>query len=106
MSDGSRYVRGFTVPRSIPAGRVLAHNHVQHTSGMGCGINGFRAWTWPEDKVPRHFIKCPCGWSGLPHVAARDFVKHSGKCVTVYRMFRHMGMSPEQARKAEAGLRS
>src|SRR6266446_5236047 len=25
-----RYVRGFTVPKKIPAGRVLVHNHVKH----------------------------------------------------------------------------
>jgi hypothetical protein len=58
------------IPRTIPAGRVLAHNHVRHTKDMGHGINGFRCWTWPQDKVPRNFKRCGCGWSGLPHYAA------------------------------------
>jgi hypothetical protein len=71
MSKQWRYVRGLTVPRTIPPGRVLAHNHIQHTSNTVCGVNGFRAWTWPKENVPRNFVKCPCGWSGLPHVALR-----------------------------------
>jgi hypothetical protein len=44
-ADRARYVRAFAIPRSVSAGRVLMHNHVQHTIGMPCGLNGFRAWT-------------------------------------------------------------
>jgi hypothetical protein len=64
-ADRTRYVRVFTVPRSIPAGRVLMHNHVQHTIDMPCGLNGFRAWT--ANKPLPGFKRCRCGWSGLPH---------------------------------------
>jgi hypothetical protein len=30
-TDGKRYNRIFTVPRTVPDGGVLAHNHVRHT---------------------------------------------------------------------------
>jgi hypothetical protein len=103
MSDGSRYFGGGIggLPKSVSPGRVLAHNHVQHTKFMGHGINGFRCWTWPKEKVPRHFVKCPCGWACLPHVALREHVKASkGKCITYYRFLRNSGMSAKQARAA------
>ena len=62
-----RYVRGLTVPKTIGTGRKLMHNNVRHTVNMPTGVNGFRAWT--DTKVPAGFIRCPCGWSGLPHYA-------------------------------------
>jgi len=61
-----RYVRGFMVPQKVPAGYVLCHNHIMHTNDMHCGVNGFRAW-FSLRKPPAGFVKCPCGWSGLPH---------------------------------------
>jgi hypothetical protein len=67
-----RYVSGGTVPTSIPEGRVLCHNHVRHSPNTPVGENGFRAWT--EAKAPKGFVKCPCGWSGLPHYASRIHV--------------------------------
>jgi hypothetical protein len=51
-----RFIRTETIPRTVPAGRVLAHNHVRHTIDMTQGRNGFRAWTWPKAKKPRHFM--------------------------------------------------
>jgi hypothetical protein len=59
-----RYVRGLTVPKTIGTGRKLMHNNVRHSVNMPTGVNGFRAWT--DAKVPAGFIRCPCGWSGLP----------------------------------------
>jgi hypothetical protein len=67
-----RAVRGGTVPKAIPEGRVLHHNHVQHGPGTPCGVNGFRGWTSPN--VLDGFVKCPCTWSGLPHYAAKGHV--------------------------------
>ena len=64
-----RYYNGWGIPRFVPEGRVLAHNHIMHTGKMQNGVNGFRCWTWPQDKVPSNFKPCQCGWSGLPHVA-------------------------------------
>jgi len=84
------------LPRKVPVGRVLAHNHVMHTSGMGHGINGFRCWSWPKGKVPRNFGKCKCGWSGLPHYRHRKLC--SDKCETVKHFCKRMGYTlPEAA---------
>jgi hypothetical protein len=66
--DGRRYY-AHGLPRTVPAGRVLAHNHVRHTAATAQGVRGFRCWTWPQDQVPRHWEPCPCGWAGLPHYA-------------------------------------
>ena len=62
------------VPKSIPAGRTLAHNHVRHTTRTRNGARGFRWWTWPQDEVPANFVPCNCGYAGLPHVASREHV--------------------------------
>ena len=67
---------GAGIPRKIPTGRVLAHNHVRHAVDMTQGVNGFRWWTWEKGKQPRHFLRCDCGWAGLPHFAHRDHGKH------------------------------
>ena len=89
MKSDARYI-GSGVPRKVPEGRVLAHNHVQHSIGMRPGVNGFRCWTWPKESVPPHFVNCPCGWSGLPHVALREHVKATkGKCTTVDQVLRN-----------------
>jgi hypothetical protein len=71
MKTGRRFYNRFGVPRTIPAGRVLAHNHIRHTVDTPHGLNGFRCWTWPQGEVPRNFMHCECGWSGLPHYALR-----------------------------------
>lgn len=62
------------VPRSIPKGRVLAHNPVQAICvDQAPGVNGFRAFTFAAhagdaaDDLPSNFVPCDCGWSGLPH---------------------------------------
>jgi hypothetical protein len=72
-----RYINPLRIPKSVAPGRVLAHNHVEHTLTTRCGVNGFRAWTWAKADKPRNFTKCNCGWSGLPHVAMGAF-----ECVT------------------------
>jgi hypothetical protein len=53
------------IPRKLTPGRVLMHNHVQHTIDMPLGLNGFRAWT--ALAAPASFERCRCKWSGLPH---------------------------------------
>ena len=32
------------VPRKVPQGKFIWHNHVQHCVGMSHGLNGFRYW--------------------------------------------------------------
>jgi hypothetical protein len=84
-ANGTRGVRISTVPKTLKPGRKLMHNHVMHTVDMPCGMNGFRAWT--ADKVAKGFVKCPCGWSGLPHYATPEHVKATkGKCATWEQM--------------------
>ena len=34
--DGQRYGEMDQIPRKVPEGRVLAHNHARHTADMGC----------------------------------------------------------------------
>ena len=64
---GMRY-GGLGIPRKVPKGRVLAHNDI-HAVKMPGDANGFRWWSWPEDKVPANFKTCGRGYTGLPHVA-------------------------------------
>ena len=56
------------VPRGVPAGRVLVHNHVRHRPGTHVGVRGFRAWTQPVG-YGTPIILCACGWAPLagPH---------------------------------------
>ena len=64
------------VPRKMQRGK-LCHNSVPHTADMVPGVNGFRAWF--EDKPPKKFKLCGCGWSRLPHFStASDY-----KCETL-----------------------
>jgi len=60
-----RYV-GAHVPRRVPDGRMLVHNHVRPEGfpNIALGFNGFRAWTEPTDTPNR--IVCECGWA--PHL--------------------------------------
>jgi hypothetical protein len=53
-----------SIPRKLPAGRVLVHNDVVRQNRLGS--NGFRAWTQPLDAEPA-LGSCGCGWSGLLH---------------------------------------
>ena len=72
-----RYLR--RIPKSVGRGRVLMHNHIRHSIDMPCGVNGFRAWR--DTTPPPGFVKCPCGWSGLPHYAAYSHVEATeGRC--------------------------
>ena len=58
------YVDNGTVPRSVPKGRVLMHNHGLHDVDTPSGTNGFLGWTEPEP--PPGFVH------GLPHYARAD----------------------------------
>jgi hypothetical protein len=44
------YVTG--IPKALPPGKVLVHNHV--IPQLVLGRNGFRAWTQPLDDNSRH----------------------------------------------------
>jgi len=89
--ETTRYCRGFTIPRTVPAGRVLVHNHVRPVysvhgirperagervapGDLFQGLDGFRAWT--QVKSAR-LVRCNCGWAPLVpvhyHFAFRGF---------------------------------
>jgi hypothetical protein len=62
------------IPRAVPEGRVLCHNHVRHGARTPIGTKGFRAWT--TETPPTGFVQCPCGWAhGLPHFASAGYVE-------------------------------
>ncbi len=55
-----RYVRIGTIPKTVPAGLMLVHNHIQHDADTPAGLNGFRAWlSTPEPQ----YVACDCGWA-------------------------------------------
>jgi hypothetical protein len=67
------YINASYPPKSVSADRVLCHDHVLRTPHMSSDMDGFRAWT--DTKPPRSFVKCHCGWAGLPHYAHHSCVK-------------------------------
>jgi hypothetical protein len=75
MKSTARYVRILTVPRTIPPGRILVHNHVRPRGfpNVWAGLSGFRAWTdipKPNEYRPVAFR---CGWA--PQVGKHYRVK-------------------------------
>jgi hypothetical protein len=67
-----RYVSA--IPRSVPKGRALVHNHIPAKDDKGKylkpGESNFRAWT--EKPNQKLLVRCDCGWSGLPHYRPRQ----------------------------------
>jgi hypothetical protein len=53
----------FSVPTTIPAGRVLIHNLISHNRNTVPGTHGFRAWF---DALHHDYVICSCGWA--PHL--------------------------------------
>jgi hypothetical protein len=61
---GFRELANGHLPRKVPDGKVLVHNHARHSKYTRTWTNGFRAWTQTSKAG---LIPCDCGWSGLPH---------------------------------------
>jgi hypothetical protein len=60
------------IPRSVPEGRALVHNHISakdEGKDRKPGESNFRAWT--EKPSRKLLIRCDCGWSRLPHFRPR-----------------------------------
>ena len=56
-----------TLPKAVPAGLALVHNHVKPAKRQG--TRGFRFWLQrPNDRLE----PCGCGWSGLPHQRVKN----------------------------------
>jgi hypothetical protein len=86
------------LPRKVPEGKFIWHNHVQHSVGMSPGLNGFRCWNGLLPIDYRQFERCHCGWIDLPHYKRRGI--GSGKCVSPEQIFRNCGMTASEARAA------
>jgi hypothetical protein len=55
-----------SIPKTMRKGYAyLCHNHIQHDINTPPNTNGFRAW-WTNE-LPEGFVRCKCGWSGVPH---------------------------------------
>ena len=66
-----RYIRAGGLPRTIPKGRVLVHNHVVPVGfhkWLHHGASGFRAWTQKKEK---DLVQCHCGWTDLSNYRIR-----------------------------------
>jgi hypothetical protein len=98
MSSNSPNLRIGQIPRKVPEGKFIWHNHVQHCVGMGHGLNGFR---YHSELLPidyRNFERCHCGVIDLPHYKIRGL--GSGKCVSPEQILRNRGMTASEARAA------
>ena len=47
------------LPRAVPDGRILVHNHVRPTRQIG--MRGFRAWLGSPGE--KRYEICPCEWA-------------------------------------------
>jgi hypothetical protein len=70
---GDRYFS--RVPKVVPAGRIVVHNHIRHTADTPPGANGFRAWTTPEPNLTRDYAVVPCGCDWATHLGTHYRVK-------------------------------
>ena len=77
--------RAGQIPRSVPKGKFIWHNHVAHCVGMGHGVNGFRYRNGLLPVDYRKFERCHCGVIDLPHYKIRGI--GSGKCVRASQIF-------------------
>ena len=51
----------FKIPDTVPADRLVVHNHVRPQARLG--LNGFRAWLYGPDPDPKRVKVCDCGWA-------------------------------------------
>jgi hypothetical protein len=64
-------LRAGQIPRKVPEGKFVWHNHIQHCAGMGHGVNGFRYRSHPLPINYRKFERCDCDVINLPHYKIR-----------------------------------
>lgn len=64
------------VPKKVPAGRRIVHNHVRpkdFTPDYPIGLNGFRAWSQATSDRKTPLVPCDCEWA--PHLGRHYRVK-------------------------------
>jgi hypothetical protein len=64
------------VPKEVPTGKVLVHNHVRPRKTLGLG--GFRAWLAKPEAI---YEECPCDWA--PQVGTHYRVRRAWFHVSV-----------------------
>src|SRR5262249_50128577 len=94
---GSPNLRCGQIPRKVPEGKFLWHNHVLHCVGMGHGMNGFRYRSGLLPVDYREFMRCQCGVIDLPHYSIRGAGPQ--KCVSTEQIWRNWGYTAKQAKK-------
>jgi hypothetical protein len=52
------------IPASVPAGKVLVHNHVRWSQRARPSRRGFRAWL---DRPRPYHVQCQCDWARHLH---------------------------------------
>jgi hypothetical protein len=57
-STGKEYL--FSMPKAVPAGHLLVHNHVRPSRRIG--LNGFRIWLATQVDAPP-LVLCDCDWA-------------------------------------------
>ena len=71
--EKSRMEYVFNMPKAVPAGKVLVHNHVRPT--LRLGFAGFRAWL---DDPGETYEICDCGWA--PKLSDHYRVARAKRC--------------------------
>jgi hypothetical protein len=77
MSVDRRYVAG--VPRKVPDGWFVAHNHVAFRGSIG--LNGFRCWLQSGKPAPP-LVECRCDFAagrGYTHYRVEVRIKRPGR---------------------------
>jgi hypothetical protein len=97
-------LRAGAVPRKVPEGKFIWHNHVQHCVGMGHGVNGFRYRAGRRPINYRMFMRCQCGVIGLPHYSIR--AGGTQKCVSQEQILRNCGFSAKEVKAMRATERA
>lgn len=92
------------VPRKVPGGRFIWHNHVQHRVGMSHGFNGFRYRNGLLPADYRVFMRCHCGVTDLPHHSIR--AAGPQKCVSQEQVLRNCGFSAKEVKAMLAAERA
>ena len=61
LCDGLGIEYLFKMPETVPADRLVVHNHVRPQPRLG--LNGFRAWLYGPNPDPCRVEVCECGWA-------------------------------------------
>jgi hypothetical protein len=65
------------LPRTVRSDVFIWHNHIMHTTHTSHGERGFRYHYKYKPVNSRKFMRCKCGWSGLPHYSVRGFASRN-----------------------------